>query len=74
MLAGMMIAAKSFIQNYLNKKFVEYEDLPDEFTIAYLAIIGHWYGNRSIQSIGSTSNAQELKYMFAGLLDPHRLW
>lgn len=69
----LIASAKSFIQSYLKRKFTDFEELPDEFTIACLAIVGHWYGNRSIQAVGTANSAQELKYMFGGLLDPYRL-
>lgn len=69
----LIASARSFIQSYLKRKFTDFEELPDEFTIACLAIVGHWYGNRSIQAVGTANSAQELKYMFGGLLDPYRL-
>lgn len=67
----LIVSANSFIQSYLKRKYTDFEELPDEFTIACLAIVGHWYGNRSIQAVGTANSAQELKYMFGGLLDPH---
>lgn len=72
----MMKAAQMFIQSYLNKTFDEIieekGEIPDEFTIAYLAIVSHWYDRREIQSDKATSN--ELSYIFSGILDMHRDW
>lgn len=72
MLMTMLISAKSFIQSYLNKKFEDFDELPDEFTIACLAIISHWYEKREIQS--GKDAGEELSYIFSGLLDLHRNW
>jgi uncharacterized phage protein (predicted DNA packaging) len=68
----MIVAAKNFIQFYLNRKFDEFEEIPEEFTIALLAIVAHWYENRQIQSADSTQN--ELPYIFSDLLDLYRNW
>jgi len=66
----MIDSAKNFIQSYLNIKFSEMEEIPDEFTIAALALIAHWYENREIQ----TNVQGELKYIFSGILDMYRNW
>lgn len=70
LLSLMIIAAKSYIQSYLNKKFEEFEEIPDEFTIACLALIAHWYENREIQ----TNTSNEVPYTFSGILDMYRDW
>ena len=75
LLETMLAAAKSFIQSYLNKKFSDFElegNIPDEFTIACLALTSHWYEKREIQSEKNTKG--ELSYVFSGLLDLHRNW
>lgn len=75
LLSTMLSAAKSFIQSYLNKKFSEYElegSIPEEFSIACLALVSHWYEKREIQSEKGTKD--ELAYVFSGLLDLHRNW
>lgn len=76
LLQTMIVSAKSFIQNYLNKKFSEMiadgEEIPDEFTIACLAIIAHWYENRRV--MGDKDTGKELSYIFSSLLDLHRSW
>jgi len=66
----MIDETKNFIQSYLNIKFSEMEEIPDEFTIAALALIAHWYENREIQ----TNVQGELKYIFSGILDMYRNW
>lgn len=68
----MIISAKSYIQSYLNKKFEEFEEIPSEFSIACLALVSHWYERREIQS--EKASKDELKYIFSGLLDLHRVW
>jgi len=68
----MLIASKSYIQSYLNKKFSEYVEIPDEFTIACLSLISHWYERREIQSEKAAS--AEMSYVFSGLLNIHRNW
>lgn len=70
LLTTMLYAAKSFIQNYLNQKFADFDEVPDEFTIACLALVSHWYEKREIQSERATK--EELRYVFSGLLDMHR--
>lgn len=75
-LIGMMLtASKSFIQSYLNRKFVDMqalgEEIPDEFTIPCLALIAHWYEKRQITPDGA---AQEILYTFSGILDMHRIF
>lgn len=72
MLTMMLVAAKSFIQSYLNQKFADFEEIPDEFTIACLALVSHWYEKREVQSEKVSKN--ELAYVFSGLLDLHRNW
>lgn len=72
LISTMIVAAQNFIQAYLNRKFDDFEEIPDEFTIAALAIIAHWYENRAIQSADATKN--ELQYVFSGLLDLYRNW
>lgn len=72
LLNTMIVAAQNFIQSYLNKRFSDYEEIPDEFSIACLALIAHWYENREIQSASVTK--QELAFVFSGLLDLHRDW
>lgn len=71
-IATILVASKSFIQYYLNKKFSDFEELPYEFTIACLAICGHWYENRKIESSGAAM--KEISYIFSGILDMHRDW
>ncbi|MFB5197878.1 head-tail connector protein [Neobacillus sp. KR4-4] len=72
MISTMLVASKSFIQSYLNRKFTDFEEIPEEFTIAALALVAHWYEKRGIQSDKDT--AKELSYVFSGLLDMHRNW
>ena len=71
LLSTMLGAAQSFIQSYLNRKFTNFEEIPSEFTIACLALVAHWYERREIQP---DKAAEELSYLFAGLLDMHRSW
>jgi uncharacterized phage protein (predicted DNA packaging) len=72
LLTTMLVAAKSYIQSYLNQKFTDFAEIPDEFTIACLALVSHWYEKREIQT--EKASKEELVYVFAGLLDLHRNW
>lgn len=63
--------AKSYIQSYLNKSFDEFDVLPEEFTLAALQIISHWYENRSSTT---ESNMEILPYSFNMILDPYRIY
>lgn len=72
LISTMIVSAQNRIQSHLNRKFEDFEEIPDEFTIAALAIIAHWYENRAIQSTDATKS--ELKYVFTDLLDPYRNW
>ena len=71
MLNIILASAKSFVQTYLNWKFVDVDEIPLEITIALLAIVEHWYKNRGVTSEDATVN--ELPYVFSGILDMHRL-
>lgn len=73
LLLTMLVASQSFIQNYLCRKFSDFDEVPTEFTIAALSIISHWYENRQLQS-KDIGNAPELQFVFSGLLDMHRNW
>ena len=68
----MIIAAQSFIQSHLNRKFTDWtnigEEVPPEFTISALTMIAHWYENRTI----SAEVAKETLYSFSGILDQHK--
>lgn len=70
LISTLILAAQSFIQSYLNQKFTDFVPVPDEFTIAALAIIAHWYEKRGIQ--GDKNTTSELAYIFSGLLDQYR--
>jgi len=66
----MLTSAKSFIENYLNQKFVEMVEVPSEFTIACLALISHWYEKRAVSN---DKASKEILYSFSGILDMHRI-
>lgn len=69
-------SAISFIKNYLNldlqKEYPYKADMPDEFTVAALMLISHWYDNRAVQQPSTMS--MQLEYSVKGLLDQHRKW
>ena len=66
----MLDSSKSFIENYLNQKFVDMLEVPSEFTIAALALISHWYEKRMVTN---DKASKEILYSFSGILDPHRI-
>ncbi len=67
-----LASAKSFIENHLNQKFSDMEEVPEEFTIPCLALISHWYSNRTITSGAQNERAsKEILYTFSHILDPH---
>lgn len=68
----ILIAAKSFVQTYLGWRFSDREDVPEEITIATLAIGEHWYKNRGV--LTEDISKQELPFVFSGILDMHRDW
>lgn len=69
----LLSSAKSFVQNYLNWKFVDAgDDIPEEITLAVMAITEHWYKNRGIMS--EETSTRELPYVFSGILNMHRNW
>lgn len=68
-------ASRSFVQTYMNRSLSDFSQdgsYPAEIDIARLNLISQWYDTRTIMS--PRSNVQELQYVFAGLLDPHRYW
>lgn len=72
---SLIYASKSFVETYLNRgldSFNEDGSYPGEIDIARLNLMSQWYDSRTIMS--PRSNVQELKYVFEGLLDPHRYW
>lgn len=70
----ILVSARSYIQSYLNLKFDDFEEIPDEFTIACLAICAHWYENRQVQQESNGKGLKELSYIFSGILDIYRNW
>lgn len=70
----ILVSSRSYIQAYLNIKFEEFEETPDEFTIACLALCSHWYENRQVQQESNGKGLKELNYIFAGILDIYRNW
>lgn len=72
LIQNSVYAAQSYLQTYLGYKFEDFDETPQEFTIACLGLIAFWYDQRSITS---EKNAhQDLKHMFSGILDMHRNW
>lgn len=65
----MIDSAKTYVQNFLNRSFEDFEQVPTEFVIAALNLIASWYEQRAIQSEGQ---AREQLYSFSDLLLPHR--
>lgn len=70
----VLTSARSYIQSYLNHKFEDFDEIPDEFTIACLAICSHWYENRQVIQESNGKGLKELSYIFSGILDLHRNW
>ena len=70
----ILVSARSYIQSYLNLKFDDFEEIPDEFTIACLAICAHWHENRQVQQESNGKGLKELSYIFSGILDIYRNW
>lgn len=70
----ILVSARSYIQSYLNLRFDDFEEIPDEFTIACLAICAHWYENRQVQQESNGKGLKELSYIFSGILDIYRNW
>ena len=70
-IALLLPAAQTFIENYLGRKLSEFDELPEEFNIAFLNIISHWYEKREMQPERS---GKELNYLFSDLLDSHRIF
>lgn len=64
-------ASKSFLQNYLNRKFTDFDPVPFEFSIAALNLITTWYDNRGVNGQAG-NNVGEAVYTFRNLVDPHR--
>lgn len=72
MLIMMLGAGKSLAKSYLRYSEEEWQNTPNEITIAVLAIVEHWYKNRGILTEDITK--QELPFVFSGILDIHRNW
>lgn len=74
--SGMIIASKSFVETYLNRKLdTDFNDdgtYSAEIDFARLHLMSQWFETRTIMS--PRSNVNEMKYVFEGLLDPHRYW
>lgn len=69
-IALILSAAKSFISNQLKMKFEEFGDeIPEELTIACLALCSHWYEKREIVTDKKT---EELSFLFSSIIDMHR--
>lgn len=68
----MIVAAQGHIQSYLNRKFTDFDELPDEFTIVCLALIGAYYDNRSILPVDKAKEA--IDTLYGAILNPYRYW
>jgi uncharacterized phage protein (predicted DNA packaging) len=75
LLSMLLSAAKSYIQSYLNQKFVDMqispEGLPEELTIPALALTAHWYENRQITT---EVKSNEVLHTFKEILSMHRYY
>lgn len=69
LLATFLSAAKGYIQNYLNQRFVDMEEIPAELTIPALALVSHFYEQRQIVTDGKS---REVLYTFSSILNMHR--
>lgn len=73
LIQSLILAAQSFIQTKLGFKFKdEYPvtaDIPEEFTIACLMIIAHWYDQRQIQTPGMLGD--EIAFAVSAILGTH---
>lgn len=66
----MITASQSHIQTYLNRKFDDFETLPDEFTIVCLGLVNAYYDNRSVLP---TDKAKEtINLIYGAILEPYR--
>lgn len=68
----MITAAKGHMETYLNQKFSDFEELPNEFTITCLSLINSYYDNRSI--LPEEKAKQQINLIYGDILDPHRHW
>lgn len=72
-----LMAARSFIQNYLRHDFQYYIDTygetPKEFSIALLLLVAHWYENRQITA-GKYVSPKGVPFTITTILDMHRGW
>lgn len=75
MLESIILGAYSYVETYLGYKITDkwrnYQDIPDELTIACLLIISHWFDNRQMQSAGTMGN--EIKFAVTNILEAHKI-
>lgn len=68
----LVIASKSFVESYLNRKFEDFEGgYPKEFDVAMLYVVQQWYDQKAITTF-SKSEENGLGFAFSLILDRHR--
>jgi uncharacterized phage protein (predicted DNA packaging) len=73
LISTLLVAAKSYIETLLGYKltsFENFEDIPDELTIACLMLVAHWYDQRQIQTTGTLG--VEMAFAISAIVDAHR--
>lgn len=70
LIEAMILAAQGHIETYLNRKFDDFDELPDEFTIVCLGLVNAYYDNRSILPEGKAK--ETINLMYSAILEPYR--
>ncbi|MDG0860321.1 head-tail connector protein [Staphylococcus equorum] len=64
-------SAKSYIQTLLKLNYSDFgDDIPQELTVACLALTEHWYKNKGIEKDSQTT--RKIIHNFEGIIDAHR--
>lgn len=73
LIVTMMMAARSHIETILGYKitdrFATVEDIPGEFTIAFLMLVAHWFDQRQMQTVGTLG--KEMAYAVDAIVEAH---
>lgn len=70
LISTFILGGKSYIESFLNRKIADFgTEVPQEFTIALLGIVAHWYDERKMDGADS-----EQMHMFTNILTPYRYW
>lgn len=63
-------SSKSYIQTLLKQDPKDFDEVPQELTVACLALTEHWYKNKGIEK--DLQSTRKILHNFESIIDAHR--